>query len=374
MNIKNERKLQVIIISGCLIILGSLLVFANFVRPARIEQFGLYVERARVTNIVSEMTNRDKIDHVEGIFVYQTLEVEMLTGEFRGMRINEVHNNLMNHRLREFEEGDRVIIELTDNHIRVQSPDRGMAHFISVMVFLALLCVIGGKRGFLSVIGLLVSLASITFILVPLILAGYPPVLVAILIGMLIIIASITLLSGVNAKSISAISGCIAGVLVAAFFAFIVGRLAFISGYHLDEIGLLMRFSDQNFSGVFISGIIISAIGAISDTSMTISSAMEEVKLASPSISMKKLASAGFNVGRDAMGTMSNTLILAFVGSSLALVLLSFARNDSWISFINSDLIGVEIIQAIAGSIGIVLTVPITTVVAAKLFSSGVNK
>jgi len=373
MNIKNERKLQIIILAVCLIALGALLLFANHVRPARLQQSGIYYERGRVTQVISEMTDADAIDPSVGMFLYQLLEVEMLTGEFQGMRV-EVHSNLMSHRLRAFESGDRVIVQLTDQFIQIQSADRGMGHFLLVAVFLLLLCVVGGKRGFFSIIGLVVSLIAILFILVPLTLAGYSAIFVAIVVGILTIITSITLLAGVNAKSISAIIGCIAGVLVAALFAFIAGEVAFVSGYHLDESGHLLMFPDLRLAGVFISGVIISAIGAISDTSMTIASAMEEVKLANPTMSMKELAKAGFNVGRDAMGTMSNTLILAFVGSSFGILLLFLSLDINWIAFINEDLISIEIIQGIAGSIGIVLTVPITTFIAAKLFSLNVNK
>jgi len=361
MQVKNERKLQLFCLSICFIIFGALLLFAHFSRNDSIEQIGLYYERGRVVEINYEST---------GDFHYQMLLVEVLSGEFQGM-IVEAQNNLMNPRLAPFSAGERVILELTEHFIQIQSPDRSTAHFLLVALFLIFLGVIGGKRGLLSIAGLVFSLVAILFILVPLTLAGYATILVAVIGGILIIITSITLLVGFNAKSIAAISGCIAGVLIAAFFAFIAGEFAFISGYHIGESGTLRGVHpDLRLSGIFISGVIIAAIGAISDTSMTIASAMEEVKLANPTISMKDLATAGLNVGRDAMGTMSNTLILAFVGSSFGLILLLTSLDITWIQFINDDLIGIEIIQGIAGSIGIVLTVPITTFIASKLFSS----
>lgn len=360
-NAKNERKIQLFCLSICFIIFGALLLFAAFSRPDTIEQIGLYYERGRVIDVSYEATSP---------FRYQMLYVEVLSGEFQGMTI-EAQNNLMNPRLSPFSGGERVILEFTEQAIQIESPDRSMAHFFLVALFLILLGVVGGKRGLLSMAGLLFSLTAILFILVPLTLAGYSAILIAMIVGILIITTTIILLAGINPKSISAIFGCTVGVLIAAFFAFIAGELAFISGYHIGEAGLL-RGAQPNLrlSGIFTSGVIIAAIGAISDTSMTIASAMEEVKLANPTISMKDLATAGFNVGRDAMGTMSNTLILAFIGSSFGLILLLTSMDISWIQFINDDLIGVEIIQGIAGSIGIVLAVPITTFIAAKLFSS----
>ena len=362
MNIKNEKKIRIIVLFVCLIIFGVLLFFANRSRANEHDHINLYYERGRVVNVIYESTNP--------YFLYQMLEVEILSGEFAGLTV-EAQNNLMDHTLREFNEGDRVIVELSDHLILITSPERGNILIIFVAVFLILLGVIGGKRGILSIGGLLFSLTAIVFVLVPLTLAGYPSILIAIIIGILIIILSITLIAGVNAKSLSAISGCIIGVLIAALFAFVAGQFAFISGYHTEQAGSLVAWSPNiSLSGIFISGVIISAIGAITDTSMTIASAMEEVKLANPSISAAKLAKAGLNVGRDAMGTMSNTLILAFVGSSFSLILLISSMDTTWTQFINNNGIGVEIIQGIAGSIGIVMTVPITIFIAAKLFSS----
>lgn len=362
MKIKNEKKVQLIILAICFAIFGILLLLANQSRSNEVDHGDLYYGRGRVVDVVYESTNPS--------FLYQTLAVEMLGGAFHGVTA-VAQNNLMDHTLRAFSEGDRVIVEMSHYANRIISPDRGNFLIFFVALFLILLCVIGGKRGILSVAGLLFSLVAIVFILVPLTLAGYPSILMAILIGTLITVVSITLLAGVNAKSLSAIFGCISGVVIAACFALIAGHLAFISGYHTEHAGILLAWgsSDMSLSGIFISGVIISAMGAITDTSMTIASAMEEIKLANPTMKTAKLARAGLNVGRDAMGTMSNTLILAFVGSSFSLILLIFSTNTTWVQFINNDGIGIEIIQGIAGSIGIILTVPITTFIAAKLFT-----
>lgn len=368
MKLKNEKKVQLIILASCFAIFGLLLLFSNNSHSNETDHNLLYYGRGRVVDVVYESSNP--------YFLYQTLTVEILAGELSGVVV-EAQNNLMDHTLRPFSEGDRVTVEMSDYHIRIISPDRGNFLVFFVALFLVLLCVIGGKRGILSVIGLLFSLISIIFILIPLTLAGYSSILIAIIIGILITIVSITLLAGVNAKSLAAIFGCISGVLIAACFAFVAGQIAFISGYHTEHAGVLLawRTADVSLSGIFISGVIISAMGAITDTSMTIASAMEEVKLANPNLSASKLAKAGLNVGRDAMGTMSNTLILAFVGSSFSLILLIFSTDTTWVQFINNDGIGIEIIQGIAGSIGIILTVPITTFIAAKLFSiKTVNK
>ena len=371
MNPKNEKKIQIIVLTICLAIFGGLFVIANIVYEPQDERVGLYYDRGQVVGIIHEVTE-DPDD--QGIFLYQLLEVRMLSGEFRGATF-EVNNNLMSHRLRAFDAGDRVIVELTDNFIQVFAPDRSTSLLAAVGIFLVLLCLIGGKRGILAMGGLLFSLAAIVFVLVPLTLAGIAAIPIALLISILIIIVSTVLLAGVNSKSLAAILGCITGVLIAALFAFLVGHFAFISGYHTEQAGsLIWILDDVSLSGIFISGLIIAATGAIADTSMTIASAMAEIKQANPAISLAKLRQAGLNVGRDVMGTMSNTLILAFVGSGFSLILFITSLNVSWIEFINNDSIGIEVIQGIAGSIGIVLTVPITTFITAKLLSYNLHK
>jgi len=365
MFIKNERKAQFIVLAVCFVIFGALLLLANYSHTNETEHIDNYFEHGRVLSIISESTEP---------FHHQLLEVEMLSGELEGV-IVQAENNLMDHAIRAFDEGDRVIVLLGYHVIQISSPERGSSLIFFVALFLILLCLIGGKRGIRAVMGLLFSLASIAFILVPLTLAGYPAILVAIAIGTLITVADITFLAGFNAKAISAIFGCISGVLIAALFAFIAGHFAFISGYHTEHAGSLLAWDiGISLSGIFISGVIISAMGAITDTSVSIASAMEEVKLANPAISTIKLAKAGFNVGRDIMGTMSNTLILAFVGSSFSLLLLTASTNVTWIEFINDREIGIEIIQGVAGSIGVVLTAPLTAFIASKLFSRKISE
>jgi len=364
---KNEKKMQAIILVCCFLIFGILLVFAQVSRPASRVVSGIYYERGRVISIIEE--NTEFIP--PNLHPQQLLEVEIMSGEFRGNAF-EVHNNLMSHRLRPFDVGDRVIVELSDYFIQVRSPDREIVLLASMAIFLFLLAAIGGKRGILSMVGLIFSLVSVVFILIPLTLAGFSTILISVVLSFLIVIQSITLLAGFSAKSLAAIIGCLSGVVLAALFAFITGHLSFISGYHTELAGSLMAhtFNEISLSGVFISGVIIASIGAVSDTSVTISSAMEEIKTANPNLTFKELLKSGLNVGRDTMGTMSNTLILAFVGSSFSMILFIATLGVTWIEFINNDAIGIEIIQGIAGSVGIILTVPVTTVVAAKLSSS----
>jgi uncharacterized membrane protein len=372
MLVKNENKVKIIIIGISWAIFAILLFLARSGENASFFDEipnSIHFVPGRVVDYESIAPT----DHTP--FDGQFLSVEILSGKLEGI-VAGVEHFLVSPRVPYYEIGDRIVVslnEMTDS-ITIYNPNRSNVLIGFVILFLALLCIIGGKRGILSVLGLIFSLLAILWILVPLTLQGYSSIIIALIVAILITFVSITLLAGVNPKSLSAIAGCIFGVISAAILAFIVGNLSFISGYHTSEAGQLMLLENIRLSGIFVSGVIISAMGAIMDTSMTIASSMEEVKRANSAISPAELFKAGLNVGRDAMGTMSNTLILAFVGSSLGLLLVILASEVSFIQFINYNDIGVEIIQGIAGSIGIILTVPFTTFIAAKLFTHKKNK
>jgi uncharacterized membrane protein len=373
MFIKNENKLKWLIMGSSLAIFAILLLLARSGENATLlvthyDENETPLTTHFVPGIVVDYELIEPTDHTP--FYGQLLYVKLLSGKLEGVvpGIEYFHVNPL---FPYYEIGDSLVVilnEMTDS-MMVYNPNRSHILIGFVVLFLTLLCIIGGKRGVLSLLGLIFSLLSIVWILVPLTLQGHSSILTSLIVAILITFVSITLLAGVNPKSLSAIAGCIFGVGSAALLAFIVGNLSFITGYHTPQAGQLMALENIDLSGIFVSGVIISAMGAIMDTSMTIASSMDEVKRAHPAISTADLFKAGLNVGRDAMGTMSNTLILAFVGSSLGLILLMFALDISFLQFINSDDIGIEIIQGIAGSIGIILTVPFTTLIASKLFS-----
>ena len=374
MLIKNENKLKIIVVGISLVIFTILLLVARSGENASllmthyaedgITPLGVHF----VPGVIVDYELTSPTEHTP--FYQQLLSVEILSGDLEGI-VAGIDHIQVNPRFPHYGVGDQVIVilnEITDT-LMIYNPNRTNVLIGFVVAFLALLCIIGGKRGAMSVLGLIFSLSSIVWILVPLTLQGHSPIIIALIVAILIILVIITLMAGVNSKSIVAILGCVFGVVSAALLAFIVGSLSFITGYHTSAAGTLSLLENVNLSGIFVSGVIISAMGAIMDTTMSIASSMEEIKRASPSISSTQLFKAGLNIGRDIMGTMSNTLILAFVGSSLGLLLIIFASEVSFLQFINYDDIGVEIIQGIAGSIGIVLSVPFTTFIASKLFT-----
>lgn len=186
-----------------------------------------------------------------------------------------------------------------------------------------------------------------------------------ILISLIISVVTILTVGGLNIKSIAAITGVLGGVLISGLIAYIVGNQINLTGLSGQEAMMLMYIPqnvDFNFGGLLFAGIIMGALGAVMDVGMSIASAMEEIRLADPTISTKRLILSGMNVGKDIMGTMANTLILAYIGSMIPLLLLFTAYQEPFISIINMNVIATEVIRALAGSIGLVLSIPLTAV------------
>lgn len=173
-----------------------------------------------------------------------------------------------------------------------------------------------------------------------------------------------------NQKTLCATIGTTAGVILAGVTARLFGAAAGLSGWNVSNIESLLDLwytCDIQVGELLFSGLLISSLGAVMDVAMSISSAMDEVVYQNPGITGKELFGAGLRIGRDMMGTDSNTLILAFVGGSMSSLLLNYAYDLPYQQVINSNNIGIAIMQGVGGSFGVVLCVPITVLLASLL-------
>lgn len=271
--------------------------------------------------------------------------------------------------------GQRVLIaveqvegEVIEVAIADHERDR---HLLALAIaFSALLIVLGGKKGLFSLISLALIGVLIIYVLIPLLLRGYNPITLAVIVAAIATAFTTTLVGGANRKALAAIVGTVGGLIVAGVLAIVVGGAIHTTGLAGEEAQML-AFIPQgvafDFRGLLMAGIIIGALGAIMDTGMSISSAVSEVQRASQGLRRKELFWVGMNVGRDVMGTMANTLILAYTGGSLALLLLVQAYEVEFIRLINMDSIASEVLRALAGSIGLVSAIPMTALAAAFL-------
>lgn len=331
---------------------------------------------AEVTDILEDTAEVQ--DWTEGRRIgQQELEIEVLTGPWKGA-VLETPNYLTIYTNVDARVDTRIIV-------RLDADEQGQPYVLSIpnynrvpmllglmAVFAGLLVLIGRRKGVMALIGLVYTLACLWFILVPMILRGADPVLVTVVIVALTTAASLLLLTGLSRKTLCATLGCVGGVAAAGLFAAAAGTVSPINGFNLPEAEeLVLRAADQGLqiSGLFVSGILVASLGAVMDVAMSIASACWELRQVDPKLPRTALFRSGMNIGRDAMGTMANTLILAFAGSSLNTLLLCQVYDYPLIQIFNADAIAVEMIRGVAGSIGILLTVPLVALLSARLMS-----
>jgi uncharacterized membrane protein len=238
------------------------------------------------------------------------------------------------------------------------------------LFFMLLLILIGGKKGLKSVISLLVTGIMVLKIMIPLILKGLDPIILSITICILITFINLRIISGKNKKTTAAILGTIGGLLASGAVALISNAVIKVNGFPDEEIQSLVYASQNNnlnFKGLLFAAIIMGALGAVMDVSISIASSMKEIKDARPEITMKDLIKSGMNVGQDIMGSMANTLILAYVGGAMYLMLIISSNNIGLSRTINQDIIASEVLKALSGSIGLIFSIPITALAYAFL-------
>jgi uncharacterized membrane protein len=253
--------------------------------------------------------------------------------------------------------------------VTVYSHYRAPLLYGMVGVFLAILWAIGGKKGLKSAAGLVFTFGSIVFLFIPMLYRGYSPMLAAILVVTLTIIVTLLLLDGWSSKSLSAIIGTMIGVVFAGLLASLAGELLHISGFNTPDSETLILIADNtgmSVGGLLFAGILIAALGAIMDVGITVASSVYEVYRNNRELGWRALFVAGMNVGRDMMGTMATTLILAFTGSSLMSLIVLYAYKVPYTQLVNMNMVTIEVMQGITGSIGVILTVPIVALVSAK--------
>lgn len=245
-----------------------------------------------------------------------------------------------------------------------------------ILLFFLLLYLVGGKNGIKAVVGLVITFLMVVLFLFPAIYRGISPVYAAVMTVILVTVLSIFILTGYSRKTYAAILGTVSGVIISGLAAWLFGKAAGISGYNVSNIDTLVSVencTNIKVGDLLFAGILISSLGAVMDVGLSIASTITEINHVTPGLGWRKLFCSGMNVGKDMMGTMSNTLILAFAGGSLSELVLDYAYNLPYLQLINSYTIGIEVMQGIAGSIGIILTVPLVSLFASVLTAAQIT-
>lgn len=333
-------------------------------------------EKAEVITVLSQSLTED--DSLTGLYVgTQELEVEILTGEHKG-EVRTVNNYLSKYYNVLAGEGMEIIVNIDSagaEHTKVSvfNYNRIPVLYGLILLFFAVLWGIGGKKGILAVFGLVITFICMLFLFIPMIYRGYSPVWAAVLLVILSTCSTLLLLNGLGAKTFSAILGTTIGVVIAGTVANVAGSLAHISGLNTEEAESLLLISSKTGMHVpelLFAGILIASLGAVMDISISVASTIQEVFCSNNKLRPNQLFMSGLNVGRDMMGTMSNTLILAFTGTSLNAILLIYTYNVPYYQLMNMNFIGIQIIQGLSGSLAVILTVPVVAFIASRLIPS----
>ena len=254
----------------------------------------------------------------------------------------------------------------------IYSQDREWVIYAFAAAYLVVLCLVGGKQGIKGALGLVFTFFCIIFVYLPLVYRGLSPFWVSVFICVITTLVTMYLIGGPTRKTLVATGGTVAGVVIAGISATIFSMATGITGWNVSDIESLLTLASTSgvqVGGLLFSGLLISSLGAVMDVAMSIGSAIAEIHAQNPALSRGELFKAGMHVGRDMMGTDSNTLILAFAGGSISMLVLDYAYSLPYQQIINSNNIGIAIMQGLSGSFGIVLAVPVTVALAVALYT-----
>ena len=336
---------------------------------------GYFFKKENIGKVLT-VDNSDTI--VQGISKVgcQRLTVKVLTGKYKG-KILEI-NNLLSGSIEYDEfyaEKDKVLMVILENNERVDGKVLSLLRMDKVaglaLIFITLLIIYARRVGFKSLLSFAGSIIIIWEYLIPALRKGENVFLITVFTLIFLSGLIIFLVAGFTKKGFSAFLGTMSGLFVTAALTFLFGDTFRIDGMNqpLAQSVVFSSFMSIDILDIFYAAIVIGASGAAMDIAMDMTATIEELKIHNPDISRKSLIKSGFNVGRAVIGTMTTTLLLAYSGGFLTLMMLFMERNTTILQILNMKMVTSEIIKIIIGSIGLVVVAPITTYIASFIYS-----
>ncbi len=374
-NKQSVYQIVAVIVSAVIIFLGYFYIVGNgTIFKGTMEGETIKCKVIRVTDVKTENVSG------ENEFVTVSFKAQALNTSLRGKTIDVVQEIDKTYVFcpKEVEQGDKVLVEsyAQDGEMQYYFGDyvRITPLIWLLVIFCILIVVFSRMQGVKTVVSLGYTCLSVFVVLIPAILNGHNIYFWSIAVCIFITVMTLSIISGFNVKSLCSGIGCVCGVLCAGLIVLITDKFLNMTGMIEEESIYLVQLYPENpinLKAIIFAMIIVGAVGAVMDVSMSISSSLYELRIKSPDISPKELMKSGFTIGRDMMGTMANTLVLAYIGSSLTSVLLLVSYNANIEQVINKELIVAEVLQALAGSMGMLLTLPLTSAVCAVIYYKG---
>jgi uncharacterized membrane protein len=351
--------------------------WANPGKPERPAPSGDYAEyeNGKVLEILSDSCQPDETAG-GGYRGEQSMTVLVQTGQYKGKTLL-AYNHVAPLYNAPLSPGDRVTLILStyengDISASVYEYERSYGLLLIIAAFLLVTVLVGGKTGAKSLLGLALTIGCLLWVLLPALLRGAPTVPSTFLLCAYVAVVCFTLLGGINRKTLCAMLGTVAGTALAMLFGMGAQALLRINGFRTSDVEPLLQLrqtgSPVGLQGLLTAGILIGALGAVMDVAMSVSSAVWELKAVNPDLTGKQLWRSGMNIGKDMVGTMTNTLILAFMGGSFTLILYLYSLELPVHELLSSAYLSIEVISGVASSMGVILSVPLTAAIAAALF------
>ena len=365
-SIKRFVSRDAIFVMAVLIISAGLFLFVGPKGSERITAFARIIEMEENTELKGGWLK------VGG----QKVTARILRGPHRGERIT-VDNGLVGNLMldRYVEVGDRAIfmLDIEEGEIKgaeLVDYDRQTWQLIMLIVFAALLILFARYTGVKAFASFIFTVVVLVKILLPAILEGYDALLLSVSLAALMATVTLLLVGGFRIRTLAAIVGVTVGMILSASLTVLVGQGMHLRGITSDfAVKLLFSgYSTVNLDRIFWGAVILSASGALLDIAISVATTVAEVVKANPALGVRRLIRSGFAVGQAELSTMVSTLLLAYIGYSLFLVLTLTAKGTSLVRILNMNVVSAVILRTLAGGIGMVMVAPITAVIAGILY------
>lgn len=303
---------------------------------------------------------------------YQKIEAVVTSKEDTGKIVTIENGNLPSINVPKYKAGDKVVVT------KIPGPENQEMYVISdyvrrdavawlFILFVAVTLIIGRKKGGAALVGMIISFAIIFYFILPQILAGNNPVFITVLASLVIIPVNFYLSHGFNRQTHAAVISTLLALIFTGILATMFTELTKLSGFATEEVGFLesQRQGSINIKGLLLAGILVGILGVLDDVTVSQSSIVSQLKKTSPHLKIKDLYIKGMEVGKDHIASVVNTLILVYAGASLPLLLLFTNNTSPFTEVINSEIVVEEIVRTLVASIGLILAVPLTTLISA---------
>ena len=364
-----KRMLQMVL---PMVILAGIIIGCSQIKIAKIKpDTNTFYAKAEVIEILEDYSGGQPFGGT------QKVQATITSGEYKGQSC-ELDNSNTYQRGAYCVEGTKVIALLqTDSQGNLKGSvynyNRNAMIYFLLGLFALCLILIGGKKGAAALYALVFTFICIICMYIPLLYIGINGVLAALLTAIVILVASIYILNGWSTKTFCAIIGTTVGILVSGLLAMVVGMASSLSGFSMQDVESLIYIANNSklsVADILYAGVLISSLGAVMDVSVSVVAAMQEIHEKAPHLNAKELFMSGMHVGHDMMGTMSNTLILAYTGSATGTLLTIYSYQMPYLQIMGYNSIVIEIVCGLCGTIGVILTVPLQASITALVLKS----